>query len=72
MIFYSGVDDDYPAHGRPAVLHLVFSNGQSDTITPRTSYVESLSPRRGNHFCPGGFGLPLGPPGSSRLCGQAA
>jgi hypothetical protein len=34
MIFYSGVDSNYLAYGRPAVLHLVFSNGTSDTITP--------------------------------------
>jgi hypothetical protein len=34
MIFYSGVDADYVAFGRPSVLHLVFSNGNSDTITP--------------------------------------
>jgi hypothetical protein len=34
MIFYSGVDANYLAFGRPALLHLVFSNGASDTITP--------------------------------------
>jgi hypothetical protein len=34
MIFYSGVDANYLAYGRPAVLHLVFSNGASDTLTP--------------------------------------
>ncbi len=34
MIFYSGVDANYVSYGRPAVLHLVFSNGNSDTITP--------------------------------------
>jgi hypothetical protein len=35
MILYSGVDANYVAYGRPAVLHLVFSNGQSDTIAPQ-------------------------------------
>lgn len=35
MILYSGVAAHYVAFGRPAVLHLVFSNGNSDTITPQ-------------------------------------
>ena len=44
MIFYSGVDADYVAYGRPSVLHLVFSNGNSDTITPQdTDKPQTLS-----------------------------
>jgi hypothetical protein len=32
MIIYSGVAADYTAYGRPATLHVVYSNGLSDTI----------------------------------------
>jgi hypothetical protein len=49
MIFYSGVDADYVAYGRPAALHLVFSNGESDTITPQdTDKPQTISITHGN------------------------
>lgn len=35
MILYSGVTQDYTAHGRPALLVLVFSNRESITISPQ-------------------------------------
>jgi hypothetical protein len=35
LILNSGVSGAYVAHGRPSSLHLVFSNQQSDTITPQ-------------------------------------
>lgn len=35
VILYSGVAANYTAYGRPAALHLVFSNGNSDTIMPQ-------------------------------------
>jgi hypothetical protein len=34
MILYSGDSANYVAFGRPSVLHLVFSNGSSATLTP--------------------------------------
>jgi hypothetical protein len=48
-IFYFGVDADYAAYGRPAVLHLIVSNGQPDTITPQdTDKPQTLSITHGN------------------------
>jgi hypothetical protein len=35
MIIYSGVSNDYLAHGRPSLLVLVFSNDKSATLTPQ-------------------------------------
>jgi hypothetical protein len=35
MILTSGVSSNFVAFGRPAALHLVFPNGQSDSITPQ-------------------------------------
>jgi len=34
MILYSGDSANYVAYGRPSVLHLVYSNGSSATLTP--------------------------------------
>jgi hypothetical protein len=47
MIFYSGVDANYLAFGRPAVLHLVFSNGASDTLTPADTDKPQTLPIKG-------------------------
>jgi len=44
MILHSGATGDYTGHGRPATLHLVFSNGNSATIRPQdTSSPQTLS-----------------------------
>jgi hypothetical protein len=47
MIFYSGVDANYLAYGRPSVLHLVFSNGASDTIAPDDTEKPQTLPIKG-------------------------
>ncbi len=44
VILHNGASDNYVTHGRPASLHLVFSNQQSDTITPQdTSKPQTLT-----------------------------
>jgi hypothetical protein len=44
IILHSGASGNYVGHGRPAALHLVFSNGNSDTIRPQdTSSPQTLN-----------------------------
>jgi hypothetical protein len=43
IILHSGASGNYVGHGRPDALHLVFSNGNSDTIRPQdTSSPQTL------------------------------
>ena len=42
MIIYSGVSENYLAHGRPSLLVLVFSNDKSATLTPQDTPKEQI------------------------------